>query len=167
MKTPRNYLAVVVLGLAATFVFVGSAAAIAPVQLTLKEPEKGSTFAFIDNAPMSKKDHGFPTQISAGDQIVVTNPLFENGKSVGKLRAHCTATASADTSNQNAFANAHFICEGVYAISGGALYANATLNSTGAKGVITGGTGSFANSRGTFVSKEGKGGSTTTITLVE
>ncbi len=167
MKTPRMYLAAIALGLAASLVFVSSAAAIAPVQLTLREPEKGSTFTFVDNAPMSKKIHGFPTQISPGDEIVVTNPLLENGKMVGKLRARCTATASASTSNQNAFANAHFICEGVFTISGGSLYGSATLVADGARGVITGGTGSFANSRGSFVSKEGKGGSTTTITLIE
>jgi hypothetical protein len=167
MKTPLRYPAAIALALAATLVFVSSAAAIAPVQLTLKEPEKGSTFAYIDNAPTAKKVHGFPTKISPGDEIVITNPLLENGKSVGKLRAHCTATAAASTSNKNAFANAHFICEGVFTIGGSSLYANATLTGSGARGVITGGTGSFANSRGTFVSKEEKGGSTTTITLVE
>jgi hypothetical protein len=167
MKTPRTYLAVIGLALAATLFFVSSAAAIAPVQITLKELEKGSTFALIDNAPTSKKVHGFPTQISPGDELVITNPLVENGKTVGKLRARCTATASTKTNVQNAFANAHFICEGVFSIGGSSLYGNATIVKGGSRGVITGGTGSFANSRGTFVSKEGKGGSTTTITLVE
>lgn len=167
MKTRRTYLAAIGLAVAATLVFVSSAAAIAPVQVTLKEPEKGSTFAFIDNPPTAKKVHGFPTTISPGDEIVITNPLVENGKTVGKLRARCTATAPASTSNQNAFANAHFICEGVYTIGGSSLYANATLVKGGARGVVTGGTGQFANSRGTFTSKEEKGGSTTVITLVE
>jgi hypothetical protein len=167
MKTPRMYLAVIGLALVATLIFVSSAAAIAPVQLTLKEPEKGSTFAFIDNAPTAKKVHGFPTKISPGDELVITNPLLENGKTVGKLRARCTATAPASTSSQNAFANAHFICEGVFTISGSSLYGNASILKGGTRGVITGGTGPFANSRGTFASKEEKGGSTTTITLVE
>jgi hypothetical protein len=170
MKPPRLYLAVVVLALAATLVFVSSAAAVAPVQLTLKEPEKGSTFTFIDNAPTSKKIHGFPTKISPGDEIVVTNPLLENGKMVGKLRARCTATTSASTTSSsggNPFAAAHFICEGVFTIDGGSLYGSATIVNGGTRGVITGGTGEFANSRGAFSSKEGKGGSTTTITLVE
>lgn len=167
MRTPRTYLAAIGLALAATLIFVSSAAAIAPVQLTLKEPEKGSTFAFIDNAPTSKKVHGFPTQITPGDEIVITNPLLENGKTVGKIRARCTATASASASNEDAFVNAHFICEGVFTIGGSSLYGNATLIKGGTRGVITGGTGSFANSRGTFVSKEEKGGNTTTITLVE
>jgi hypothetical protein len=167
MKTPRAVLAALLLGLVASLALASSAAAIAPVQLTLKEPEKGSTFTVIDNAPTAKKVHGFPAKLSPGDELVVTNPLLENGKTVGKLRARCTATAPADTSNQNAFANAHFICEGVFTISGGSLFANATIVNGGTRGVVTGGTGSFANSRGTFVSKEEKGGNTTTITLVE
>lgn len=154
--------------LAITVASVGSAsAAQGTTTLTLKEPEKGSTFAFIDNAPTSKKVHGFPTKISPGDEIVVTNPLIEGGKTVGKLRARCTATAPASTSSQNAFANAHFICEGVFILGGSSLYGNATLLKGGNRGVITGGTGKYANARGTFTSKEEKGGSTTTITLVE
>jgi hypothetical protein len=167
MKNPRPYLAAIGLALAATLVFASSAAAIAPVQLTLKEPEKGSTFTFIDNAPTSKKVHGFPTKISPGDELVVTNPLLENGKTVGKLRARCTATAPAKTSSKDAFATAHFICEGVFTFGGSSLYGNTTLVKGGNRGVITGGTGKYANSRGTFTSKEEKGGSTTTITLIE
>jgi hypothetical protein len=138
--------------------------------LTLKEPEKGSTFTFIDNAPISKKVHGFPTKISPGDEIVITNPLTEGGKTVGKLRARCTATtgAKANTSAKgDPFAAAHFICEGVFSIGGSLLYGNATILKGGTEGVITGGTGKYAGTRGTFVSKEEKGGSTTTITLVE
>ncbi|MBS1845605.1 MAG: hypothetical protein JST53_14405 [Actinobacteria bacterium] len=149
----------------AALVFAGSAAAIAPVQITLKEPEKGSTFSFIDNAPTAKKVHGFPTTISPGDEIVITNPLLENGKNVGKLRARCTATSAASTSSHDAFAAAHFICEGVFTIHGSSLYGNATIGKGGTRGVITGGTGEFANARGTFTSKEEKSGSTTIISL--
>ena len=151
--------------LAAALVFAGSAAAIAPVQITLKEPEKGSTFTFIDNPPTAPKVHGFPTKFSPGDEFVSTSPLVENGKTVGKLRARCTATAAAGTSNKNAFVNAHFICEGVFTIDGSSLFGSATVVKGGTRGVITGGTGEFANARGTFISKEGKGGSTTTISL--
>src|ERR1700742_414477 len=136
MKDRRTYLVAAALALVAALGFVSSAGAIAPVQITLKEPAKDQTFAFIDNAPTSKKVHGFPTKISPGDEIVVTNPLLENGKTVGKLRARCTATAPASTSSQNAFANAHFICEGVFTLGGGSLYGNATLIKGGNQGVI-------------------------------
>ncbi len=146
----------------------GLASAAAPATtLTFKESEKGSAFTFVDVAPMAPKKHGFPTAISPGDQIVVTNPLVEGGKTIGKLRGRCTATASAKTSSPEAFATAHFICEGVFSFGGSSLYANARLVKGGTEGVITGGTGKYAGARGSFTSKEGKGGSTTTITLLE
>jgi hypothetical protein len=146
----------------------GIASAAAPATtLTFKEPEKGSTFTYVDVAPLAPKKHGFPTAISPGDQIVVTNPLAKGGKTIGKLRARCTATASAKTSSPEAFATAHFICEGVFSFGGSSLYGNASLVKGGSEGVITGGTGKYAGARGTLTSKEGKGGSTTTITLLE
>ena len=167
MKTRRTYLIAPALALVATLVFVSSAGAIAPVQITLKEPAKGSTVTFVDNAPTAKKVHGFPTKISPGDEVVLTNQLFENGEMVGKLRSRCTATDPASGSGENVFINAHFICEGVYNIKGSALYANGQVLKGGTQGVITGGTGAFANSRGTFVTTVEKGGETSTITLVE
>ncbi|HEY7255324.1 MAG TPA: hypothetical protein VH476_01460 [Solirubrobacterales bacterium] len=132
--------------------------------LTFKEPEKGSTFKFVDVAPQAPKKHGFPTAISPGDQFVVTNPLTQGGKTIGKLRARCTATANAK--GKNAFANAHFICEGVFSFGKDALYASASTVKDGVEGVITGGTGKYVGASGTVRSKEGKGGSTTTITLI-
>ncbi|HEY2716235.1 MAG TPA: hypothetical protein VGI73_08455 [Solirubrobacterales bacterium] len=159
--------------LAAAIALVATAtagAAQGSTTLTLKEPENGSTFTFIDNAPTSKKTHGFPTKISPGDEIAITNPLTEGGKTVGKLRARCTATAGAKTTSgagSDPFAAAHFICEGVFSLGGNRLYGNATIVKGGTEGAITGGTGKYAGARGTFVSKEGKGASTTTITLLE
>lgn len=167
MKIPRTYLVAFALALVATAVFVGSAGAIAPAQITLKEPSKDQTFAFIDNAPTAKKFNGFPTKISPGDEVVITNHLLENGQMVGKLRTRCTATSPSSSSGENLFINAHFICEGVYNIKGSSLYANGQVLKGGTRGVITGGTGSFANARGTFVTTVEKGGETSTITLVE
>jgi hypothetical protein len=73
----------------------------------LKEPTKGSTVTFIDNAPTAKKVHGFPTKISPGDEVVLTNQLFENGGMVGKLRSRCTATDPSGGSGEAVFINAH------------------------------------------------------------
>lgn len=143
------------------------AAAAGTTTLTFSEPEKGSTFTYVDVAPTAPKKHGFPTAISPGDQIVITNPLAEGAKTIGKLRARCTATANANMANQDAFIQAHFICEGVFTLPGGTLYANASIVKGGTEGVVTGGTGKFAGARGTIDSKEVKGGSTTTITLLE
>ena len=99
-----------------------------------------------------------------GDELVLTNPLTEGTKTIGKLRARCTATANADAAKQDAFIQAHFICEGVFSLPGGTLYGNASIVKGGTEGVVTGGTGKYAGARGTIDSKEVKGGSTTTIT---
>ncbi len=147
--------------------FCGSASAASSSKLTFVEAEKGSTFTYVDVAPTAPKKHGFPTAISPGDQIVLTNPLTEGGKTIGKLRARCTATANAKTTSNTAFIQAHFICEGVFTLPGGSLYGNASIVKGGTEGAVTGGTGKYAGASGTILSKEVKGGSDTTITLLE
>jgi hypothetical protein len=144
-----------------------SAAAAGTTTLTFSEPEKGSTFTYVDVAPTAPKKHGFPTAISPGDQLILTNPLTEGTKTIGKLRARCTATAPAKTTSNTAFTDAHFICEGVFTLPGGTLYGNAGIVKGGTEGAITGGTGRYAGAAGTILSKEVKGGSATTITLLE
>jgi hypothetical protein len=162
----RTALALALLGLAA-LVIAAPASAAGTTTLTFKEPEKGSTFTYVDVAPTAPKKHGFPTAISPGDQLILTNPLTEGGKTIGKLRAKCTATGAAKTTSENAFLQAHFICEGAFTLPGGTLYANASIVKAGTEGAITGGTGKYAGASGTILSKEVKGGSTTTITLLE
>lgn len=140
--------------------FTGIAAA--ATTITFTEPEKGSTFHFIDNAPKTKTKHGFPQKVSAGDVFVFTNPLEAQGKQIGHLKAVCTATGN------GGFQNAGFICNGTFFFTGkGTLIAAASVGSGKTEGAITGGTGSYAGARGTFVSKEGKGASTVTVTLLE
>jgi hypothetical protein len=145
--------------------FAGNAAA-ATRTITFQELEKGSTFAFIDNAPTSELRHGFPVKISAGDQFVGTNPLASGGKKIGELRTLCVATKSVSAKNFDA---AGFICSGTFTFGGqGTLVASAVIGShSGTEGAIVGGTGIYANARGTFVTKEGKGTSTVTVNLVE
>lgn len=170
MKLFSNLLwaAIPLAAVAVVVAMVGSAgAAQGQTTLTFKEPEKGSTFTYVDVAPQAPKKHGFPTAISPGDQIVITNPLTEGGKTIGKLRARCTATAAVKTSNPEAFVGAHFICEGVFSLGGSAIFGNARIVKGGTEGVVTGGTGKYAGARGTILSKEGKGGTATTITLLE
>jgi hypothetical protein len=148
-------------------VFSAGASAATTTTLNFNEPEKGSTFTYVDVAPTAPKKHGFPTAISPGDQLILTNPLTEGAKTIGKLRARCTATAPAKTTSNTAFLQAHFICEGVFTLPGGTLYANASIVKGGTEGAITGGTGKYAGANGTILSKEVKGGSATTITLLE
>jgi ribosomal protein L2 len=147
---------------AALFAFAGTASA-ATTTLTFKEPEKCSTFAFVGNAPTSKKEHGFPTRVSAGDEVIFTNPLEAEGKVVGKIRVTCTATNNASSKH---FAAAGF-CTGIARIPGGTLVFAAELAEGNTEGAITGGSGKYAGVRGSFLSKEGKGASTVTMTLVE
>lgn len=167
MRTPRELARLAVaasaLSCLAAFVFAGSAAA-ATTTLTFKEPEKGSTFAVVDNAPTSKKKHGFPAQFSPGDELIFTNPLESDGKPAGKIRVVCTATKSASSKN---FAAAGFVCSGIAKVPGGTLVFAAELSEGNTKGAITGGSGKYAGAHGSFVSKEGKGSSTTTVTLLE
>lgn len=143
--------------------FASPAAAAGPTTLTFKEPEKGSTFAYVDAAPKTVFKHGNPKMVSAGDELVITQPLEAQGKKLGHLLAVCTATKSTKK-----FTSADFTCVGTYVFANGTLTASALLGfEKGTEGAITGGTGVYANARGTFASKEGKGASTTTITLVE
>jgi hypothetical protein len=165
-RLSRPIIALALVGLTCLLLVVPAAAA-GTTTITFTEPEKGSTFTYVDVAPTAPKKHGFPTSISPGDQLVITNPLTEGAKTIGKLRARCTATAAAKTANQNAFVQAHFICEGVFTLPGGTLYANASIVKKGTEGVVTGGTGKYVGAAGTILSKEVKGGSTTTITLLE
>jgi hypothetical protein len=138
-----------------------SAAAQGPKTLTFKELNRGATFAFVDNAPMSKAK-GEPSA-SMGDAIVFTNPLTDRaGKRVGRLFVHCTAVVAARQANKAAFT-----CEGIMVVEGGTLSVQAFLPKAGATahGTVTGGTGAYANARGTLVSKPTKAGADDTITL--
>jgi hypothetical protein len=172
LRSPRSLtrpaIALAMVGLTALLVAVpATAAGTATTTIKFSEPEKGSTFTYVDLAPTAPEKHGFPTAISPGDQLVLTNPLTEGAKTIGKLRARCTATAPAKTTSNTAFLQAHFICEGVFTLPGGTLYASASIVKGGTEGAITGGTGKYAGAGGTILSKEVKGGSDTTITLLE
>jgi hypothetical protein len=141
--------------------------AAAETSLTFTEPEQGSTFEFIDAPPLATVLHqGFPSNISPGDVIVITNPLKRGSKTIGKLRATCTATAFTGTASNAAFTNAHFICEGIFFLGKSKLFADAAIVKGGTEGVITGGTIKYAGAQGTFLSKEVKGGSLTTIAFI-
>ncbi len=166
--SPRVTLPRPALGLAAiaagacALVLAGGASAQGPTTLTLNELDKGSTFSFVDNAPMSKAK-GEPSA-SLGDLIVFTNPLTNRaGKRVGRLYMHCTAVVATQRADKAAFT-----CEGILGLGGGTLTVQAFLPHAGVTvyGTVTGGTGAYANARGTLVSKPTKLGAADTISLV-
>lgn len=142
---------------------VATASAQQPARtIAFQEVDKGSTFHVIDNPPLSKHRHGFPTRVSPGDAYVFTTPLRQGGKAFGRLRATCTITQAGNPGRANAD------CTGVFDLPGGQLWANAstTGNSRVTRGAIVGGTGSFAGARGTFVSRSRKNASDDVITLL-
>jgi hypothetical protein len=61
----------------------------------------------------------------------------------------------------------HDHVHGIAKISGGTLILVGEAGEGPTEGAITGGTGIYAGARGTFVSRPGRGASTTTVTLLE
>jgi hypothetical protein len=159
---PRLAVGSVALAASVTALVVGSgASAQSSTTLTFKELNKGSTFAFVDNAPVSKAK-GEPSA-SLGDVIAFTNPLAAAGKRIGRLYLHCTVVVAAAQAYKASYA-----CEGVLALGGGTLSVQAFLAHAGAtvRGTVTGGTGGYSNARGTLLSRPTKTGADDVITLV-
>jgi hypothetical protein len=135
-----------------------SASAQAPATrtLTFTELEKGSTSKHVRNTPSKVRRANL-----LGDQDVFTNPLADaSGKVVGKMHVGCVTTIGASN-----YLKSKLTCTGIAVIPGGTLTLQA-LTSPGdptTSGAVTGGTGDYANARGTFVSPQGK---PDTITLV-
>jgi len=151
----------VLLGLlAALLVLRSSASAQNPATrtLTLRETERGGTFAHIRNTKGASQRSNL-----AGDVIVFTNPVVDAaGKRIGKTSATCITT----TGSRN-FMKSAMACHGVTELPDGSLMLQAITAPRGAtNGAVTGGTGAYANARGVFTSTEDRSGSQTTITLV-
>jgi len=137
-----------------------SAQAPGTMVLNVTELEKGSTFTHIRNTRTKNRQANL-----RGDQFVFTNPIADAaGKVVGKLHVECVTTKGSPN-----FLKSTSVCSGVMTLSGGSLTLQALVSPGIAttNGAITGGTGAHANARGTFVSVEGRNGSSKdTITLV-
>lgn len=139
-----------------------SASAQAPgaTTLTFTELEKGSTFKHIRNTKTRNQRANL-----LGDLIVFTSPVADSaGKRVGRIHVQCVTT----TGSSN-FEKSRLTCSGAMALAQGTLTLQA-MTSPGTPtttGAVTGGTGAYANARGTFTSVEGRNGnSADTITLV-
>lgn len=132
--------------------------------LTLRELDRGSTFAFVDNAPKSKRKRGDPAA-SLGDEIVFTNPIADaGGARIGRLAAHCAVVTAAP----RAF-SATFECTVTASLRDGTLVVVALVvpSTSQTTGAVVGGTGAYAGARGTLVSKtKANGDSDDTITLL-
>ena len=136
----------------------GAAAEGPALTLELKELEKGSTFTHVRSTPAAPQKSNLQ-----GDLIVFANPVAEpSGRVVGKLSVACVTTTGAKV-----FTNSELTCTGVMKLPGGNLtiVANTSPGMSTTTGAVTGGTGSYANAAGVYLSKEVKGGSLTTISL--
>ena len=160
---PLIFAAVLAIAAGAAVAAVGQTSPPPSGTLTFKELDKGSKFAFIDNPPRSKRK-GEPSA-SIGDDLTFGNPLVDGaGKRIGTLYVHCTIVRGS-----RRILNASTLCNGAYAFAGqGTLTIEALAAPISAKtvtGTITGGTGKFANARGTFQSTSTKTGSDDTVTF--
>ena len=127
--------------------FAASSGAQAPGPQTLVLKEKEGQFAFIDQKPRSKQGRA-----SLGDELIVSNPLFDSAnKRVGALQAVCTTVKSGREDK------AEYLCQGVAHLNTGDILIEAHLKEhigpVLVSGAITGGTGAYANARGTFTSQ--------------
>lgn len=156
------------LGLVLILCLASQAAAAGPAMTTLqlKELSKGSTFAFIDNAPKSTQK-GEPSA-SVGDELVFSNPLTSmSGRKLGHLYMHCTAVLPSHLANK-----ATYSCGGAVALADGTMTVQVLLRSGNigsgktVYATVTGGTGAFANMRGVVVSRQTASGANDTVTLV-
>jgi hypothetical protein len=154
--------AIVVIALGAiAFASRPTASAQTPATRTLQftELEKGSTFTHIRNTKTKNRRSNLQ-----GDLIVFTNPVADAaGKVVGKLHVKCVTTTGAPN-----FLKSKMTCDGIMVVTGGTLTFQALVSpgTPTSNGAVTGGTGAYANARGTLVSVEGRSGSKDTITLV-
>jgi hypothetical protein len=126
--------------------------------LTLRETERGGTFAHIRNTKGASRRSNL-----AGDVIVFANPIVDAaGKTIGKSSVSCVTT----TGSRN-FMKSTLTCNGVTELPDGSLMlqANVRPNAPETSGAVTGGTGAYANARGVFTNSEGSSGSQTVVTL--
>jgi hypothetical protein len=127
--------------------------------LTFHELDKGATFVHVRNTPTKARQSNL-----LGDSIVFTNPVTDAaGARAGRMHASCVTTVGASD-----FRKSQFTCIAVLHLRDGDLFGQflAEASAASTAGAITGGTGAYANARGTIVSTPGEGGSVDTITLV-
>lgn len=156
---------VVTLGALAAGGIAGSAGAQQPPGRTivLTELAKGGQFNFVDNPPRSRRRHGEPQRVSIGDFFGFSSLVADaQHNRVGSLNVTCTFTTSGSPSTARA------VCVGAFLLKAGSITLVAALRGEPStiNAAVTGGTGAYANARGTLRAVNHKNGSSTdTITL--
>jgi hypothetical protein len=129
--------------------------------ITFTEIESKSPCCIADIAPKSHaKREPF---MSPGDELVYTQELRDaSAKKIGKLYGKCAAIIGAPLTRTR------YICDSVYSFADGTILV-AGLSRIGeptTAAAVTGGTGAYANARGTYASKNSETKNDVTITLV-
>jgi hypothetical protein len=157
---PSGAVVLTALCIAATGVWIASSAADsptkAPTTLTFKEVDRDATFSHIRNTDGPKRAN------LQGDLFASVSPLEdEAGNRIGRLHLACTTTDGARN-----FLKSEMTCTSIAALGDGTITAQFIdkLDRT-TVGAVTGGTGAYANTSGTFVSQATKGGAVDTITF--
>lgn len=144
----------------------GSAQVPGSTTLTFYEPDAGSTFRFIDNAPKSPTPNPESRRyrFSVGDEVVFTSPLFDRK---GGARQGTLYTTAKVVKGGN-FAKVSLIAQAVYVLNDGSQIAASGLFSFSkdANVAIVGGSGRYAGARGSLASVSAKDSSTDTLTLL-
>jgi hypothetical protein len=138
---------------------VAAAAPAGTRTLSFRESDAGSRFHIIDEAPMSTS-HAEPTA-SLGDQVVLTIPLLKGKRVVGAIHGTCMITAPRRT-----FEDSTSLCRTAAVLRGGQIVFEGVLRGGTPTFAITGGTGAYAGARGTFTSREQRGGAVDTFVLL-
>jgi hypothetical protein len=93
----------------------------------------------------------------------MTYPIADSARRVlGKLHIDCVTTIGARD-----FTKSTISCSGVVVLRNGSMTVQAVFRPDGApvRGAVTGGTGEYAGAKGTFASRQVRGGSIDTFTL--
>ena len=146
----------VVAALATVGILAVSGGAQAPTGQTIQFSEKTIAEKFVDAPPRARGENP-----GAGDTFLFSNQLRGPANArIGTLDAKCTFTRGGRS--------ARGVCEGVFALADGDLYASARLStSDDTNGAITGGTRAYAGAEGTFTTRDRENAaSQTTITLL-
>lgn len=151
MKKYLVVLAVIVAAVFAAIVSSSKAQAPGPQTLVFKENSKTSKFTFVDAARPFAKNPRRPTP-SQGDYFVFYSPLTDTaGARAGELDVQCTIIKKGNRQGKGEVD----LCTGALGLANGELFISARIlsgNSANVRGAITGGTGAYANARGTFTS---------------
>jgi hypothetical protein len=168
MLTRRRAIAVFAAATAGLAITAPPSLAQAPgaTTLTFFEPDAGSTFTIVDNAPKSptRNPQSRRYRFSAGDTLTFSSPLFDRqgGTRQGTLYAHAVVVSG------RTFASIRLLATGSYVLTDGSqIEVEGVVSLSGpSRFAVVGGSGRFAGARGSVASTSSANASTDVLTLL-